>query len=98
MRTTDTMIALRVSTDLLHQIDTDAQRLGLSRSALVRARLQHPEQVDSAVVRGAAEQLRAVLDLVDTGELAATPLAAPHLRGAVDALDQIDTDHQESTA
>lgn len=89
MATNDTMIGLRVSADLLDQVDTDAHRLGLTRSALIRTRLQHPDQVDSAVLLDAAQQLRAVLDQVETGQLGATPLAAPHLRGAADALDLV---------
>lgn len=89
MPTTDTMIAVRISADLLDQIDQDARRLGLSRSALVRARMQQADELDAAAVLQAAEQLRAVLDQIDQGQLGATPLAAPHLRGAVDALDAV---------
>ena len=93
MRTTHHMLAVRVSADLLDQIDTEARRLGLSRSALVRARLQHPDPLDGAVVRDAADQLRGLLDQIDSGHLTATPLAAPHLRGATVALTAAT--HQE---
>ena len=96
MRTTHHMLAVRVSADLLDQIDTEARRLGLSRSALVRARLQHPDPLDGAVVRDAADQLRGLLDQIDSGHLTATPLAAPHLRGATVALTAAT--HQEGTA
>ena len=89
MPTTDTMIAVRLSADLLDRIDQDAQRLGLSRSALVRARMEQTADLDAAAVLQAADQLRAVLDQIDQGQLGATPLAAPHLRGAVDALDAV---------
>ena len=94
MPTTDTMIAVRISAGLLDEIDTEARRLGLSRSALVRARLQHPDPLDGAVVRDAADQLRGLLDQIDSGHLTATPLAAPHLRGATVALTAA-AHHQE---
>ena len=92
MATTDAHIGLRLSADLLDQVDADAHRLGLTRSALIRTRLQHPDQVDGAVLRDAAQQLRHLLDQIDTGQLGATPLAAPHLRGAADALDLVGAD------
>jgi hypothetical protein len=44
-----------------------------------------PEPVD-VVVGGVVEQLRAVLELVETGELTAGPDQLAWLRGATDAL------------
>lgn len=89
MPATETRIGVRVPADLLDRIDRDADRLGLSRSALIRARLEHPDPADAAVLLDAADQLRALLDQVQTGQLSATPLAAPHLAGAVSALDAV---------
>lgn len=89
MRTADSYLGVRVSTALLAQLDADAERLGMTRSALIRIRLQYTDDVaDASVIRSAAEQLRAVLDLMDTGDLGGTPVSRHHLAGAADALHQ----------
>jgi len=79
------MISARIPTDLCRKLDTEATRLGITRTDLVKARLTHPE-IDRVAEVQAAEQLRSVLALISQGDLAGSPIARHYLAGAADAL------------
>jgi hypothetical protein len=80
------MLAVRIPADLLSAIDAEADSLGVSRSEVVRSRLDAPTSARAEVALAAARQLRTVLDLLDEGELTAHPTARPYLAGAAAAL------------
>jgi hypothetical protein len=82
------MLAVRIPTDLLDALTVEADALGVTRSEVVRARLeQDPVGSRERVATDAARQLRSVLELLDQD---VTPRARHYLSGASAALDAVD--------